>query len=207
MPRFGVLKRNDHSGRAQSLRTTCIYQENSVNLNPGAGVAATYVFTANGLYDPNITGAGHQPCGFDQYMALYNEYIVLGSTIRVLWSNADASNVALVGISLEDLATTNADWAVYIENGNSVYTYLDKASTGRGCVSISHKADIAKFSRSKILDDSTFQGNSGANPTDTHYYHLWVAPFNGTGDNAGVDIQVEIRYDVLFRDPVLTVKS
>ncbi len=52
--------------------------QTSGTLNPGvAGVAAIQVMTANGLYDPDITGVGHQPRGFDQIMALYNHYTVV----------------------------------------------------------------------------------------------------------------------------------
>lgn len=42
------------------------YVEGFIDLNPGAlGSNAPYTFSANGLYDPNITGSGHQPIGFD----------------------------------------------------------------------------------------------------------------------------------------------
>jgi hypothetical protein len=53
------------------------------NIDPSAGAPASYLFHANGLYDPDHTGAGHQPHGFDQIMALYKNYQVLSSAIEV----------------------------------------------------------------------------------------------------------------------------
>jgi len=43
-------------------------------LTTTSGAVSTYVFAANGLYDPNITGTGHQPMGFDQLLQFYNHY-------------------------------------------------------------------------------------------------------------------------------------
>ena len=35
-------------------------------------------YSGNGLNDPNITGGGHQPMGFDQFNSLYINYVVTG---------------------------------------------------------------------------------------------------------------------------------
>jgi len=35
-----------------------------------------YAFRASSCFDPDFTGAGHQPRGFDQWKLLYNMYIV-----------------------------------------------------------------------------------------------------------------------------------
>lgn len=207
LPNFRKLRSNVVSARAQSTRVTLYYAETGVAINPGVGVAGSYVFAANGLYDPNITGVGHQPTGFDQYMALYNEYVVLGSTIKVSFASADGTNVSLIGIFLEDFSTTDLDWRRYVENGNGVWSHLDKTSSGAGCKILTHSADISKFSTQGIYSDDNFSGTASANPGDTHFYHVVVAPFDGTADNASVYINVEIRYDVIFRDPALTALS
>lgn len=31
-----------------------------------------YAYSCNGMYDPQVAVGGHQPYGFDQYMAFYN---------------------------------------------------------------------------------------------------------------------------------------
>lgn len=206
-PRFRSLKSNVRSSRAQSARVTLIYNEQGIAPNPAAGVTAVYVFAANGLYDPNITGVGHQPSGFDQYMALYNEYVVLGSTITVWYTNNDGNNHALAGVFLEDFDTTDSDWRKYVENGNGVWTVLDKLGTGNGIKCLKHQADITKFSTQGVFNEDGFAGTSSRNPDDTHFYHIVVAPADAVQDNAFVLCNVEIRYDVLFRDPALTALS
>jgi len=57
----------------------------------------THGFRANGMYDPDAGVGGHQPLGFDQYMALYSRYEVVTSKIDVqLW----ATDPAIAGYQL-----------------------------------------------------------------------------------------------------------
>jgi len=58
-------------------------------LNPGAaGSAGVQVFSANGLYDPDITSTGHQPRGFDQSSAMYKTFQVIKRMITVWFSRS-----------------------------------------------------------------------------------------------------------------------
>lgn len=41
-----------------------------------AGAEFDYVFRANSLFDPDLTGTGHQPRGFDQWATFYGQYKV-----------------------------------------------------------------------------------------------------------------------------------
>jgi len=54
-----------------------------ISMDPGALVRHRHLFNASGLYDPNYTGTGHQPMGFDQYAAIYNHYHVKQSWCKV----------------------------------------------------------------------------------------------------------------------------
>lgn len=44
---------------------------------------AEYVFSLNSIYDPDVTGTGHQPRGADQWGVLYREYMVRGARYNV----------------------------------------------------------------------------------------------------------------------------
>ena len=51
------------------------------------------VFSGNGLYDPDVSGVGHQPLGFDQWMTLYNRYRVYASRIVVNVVNLQPTDI------------------------------------------------------------------------------------------------------------------
>lgn len=54
-----------------------------------------YLFSANGLYDPNISGTGHQPYYFDQLANMYNHYTVMSSKITVYCFARDGTAVGI----------------------------------------------------------------------------------------------------------------
>ena len=77
----------------------------------------------NSLFDPNRTGTGHQPYGFDQLSTFYNRYYVTGSKMTVTFSCQTKDNdttvtgpilIGVTGRAETTFATQNADnWAEY----------------------------------------------------------------------------------------------
>lgn len=176
------------------------------SLDPALSTAAVQVFTANGLYDPDITGTGHQPAGFDQYMALYGEYIVTGSWIKVTAFNSDTNVGQVLGVTFCDKSTTSADTRVYIEGGNSKYFGMGTTAAD-GVKSITHYANIRSVSTQDIFNEDNFAGTASANPTDTHYWHIWGYAIDDGSNTSPIRCLAEIQYEVYFRDPALTALS
>lgn len=204
-PRFNLLQ-TKFSGRLPETRTIMRYYE-SVTLNPAAGVTAVQVFAANDCFKPDVTSAGHQANGFDQYMALYTEFVVVGSTVKVTYANSDISNDAICGVSITDLATTSTSAGVYIENGNTQYTSIGTFKFGCDVKSISLKCDMYGYTRQNVLGDDTFYGTAAAGPAEKVYFQVWVAPYDGTTDIGAIICNVEIAYDVVLRNIALTAQS
>jgi len=191
----------------QKMRCEMTYCEYGVTLNGGAGSAAPYVFAANGLNDPNITGVGHQPMGFDQLMELYNQYTVLGGIIKVTFDNTDTALSQLIGITFKDTATTTADPRQYIEWGNTTWTTVAPLAGGSSSKTLTHKFDVAKFAGQEIADEQNFTGTKTSNPDNTLHLIIWAAAANAVGDPAAVVANVEIMYDVILKSPVGTALS
>ena len=78
-------------------------------LNPGiGGTCASYVFRGNDMYDPDVTGAGHQPRGFDQVMLMFDHFVVIGVRMVVDIHNDDGGGV-IVGVTPSDDSGVNSD--------------------------------------------------------------------------------------------------
>lgn len=45
-------------------------------MNSGSAFEASYVYRGNSIYDPDLTGTGHQPYGVDELYTWYNTYTV-----------------------------------------------------------------------------------------------------------------------------------
>lgn len=189
--------------------TTLTYADQPYTLNPGAaGAAAVQVIAANGLYDVDITGIGHQPTGFDQYMALYNEYVVTDAEIEVFFFNKDTTYPMQIGIAFLDFNTTSTDTRRYIENGNCVSKIIGNATGATPNIgSLRMKAHIQNFTKKQnILTENGFSGSSTANPVDTNFFHVWAAPVEAV-DAGEVLCRIVVTYKVLFRDPSFNTLS
>lgn len=192
------------SQRANTFKTILKYAEN-FSLNPGpAGVTAVRVFSANGLFDPDITGAGHQPVGFDQYMGLYGEYVVTKATMVAKFFNADTNEFVNCGIYETDLTSTNPDQRVYLENGRGVWDMAGRIGDFNNPLTLVKTINIRDAAGTNVITDPEYTGNDSSNPAEQQYFQVWAAPGNGTGDPGNVWVTVVISYEVMFRNMKLT---
>lgn len=140
---------------------------------PTAGGIGVYQFSTNGMFDPDITGTGHQPYYFDQVAALYNHYCVT------------ESELILTGFA-PGLAVTMLQWGVFIDDDTTVTpsnvgameTITSKHHTTATSSGESKKLRLkwnAKMAfGGNALSDSELQGTPAANPTEQQFYTLFV---------------------------------
>lgn len=184
-----------------SHRTTLRYFGNFIAVNPGAaGIADTHVFSANGLYDPDITGTGHQPIGFDQLMVIYDHYTVIGSKIKVYGEDSDTSHACWLYCAVRDGPTASTDTREIVENGYTSLSIMKRLGAAGYHASVMQNVDVAKFlGRSSALSDSQLKGDVTANPAEQVYYHVGAFAFNQV-DASSVNLNVIIEYDVIFHE-------
>lgn len=167
-----------------------------LQLNPGAvGSPATYVFSANGLFDPNITGVGHQPRGFDQLKVLFDHYHVTKSTCRVTFMSGSSQGQSLIcGIQLKDDSTPAADMLQEMENRNVCYGAVPFTS--------SSLTKILHFNSKSFFDlnDRLLYGDAGTNPSDQAYFIIFAQPTYSV-DTGSIDVMVEITYETTWSEP------
>lgn len=204
VPRWATLRSGANYAVQPTLRAKLIYSE-YYTVNPGAGGAAgTYIFSANGLYDPNITGVGHQPTGFDQIMAIWGEYVVVGSTIKTYFRCPESQQPALVGIAVRRDTSTSVDMRQYIENGEIEYTKCEGYDAGGQSIAmVKYKCDMRQ-AKTNVLTDPDFFGTAAANPPEQRYYHIIIQAYDATSDLQTWQMWTEIEYDVIFRDRITT---
>lgn len=186
----------------RTLRTTMRYYEYSAALNPGAGgVADQYVFSANGLYDPNITGVGHQPAGFDQLMSFYDHFTVVSSKITVDFQNTDSSNEAIVFLAVRDASTAiGSNLTGNVENGACDIQFLTARGNSRSTARMTMPCNVGSYlGRKTVLDDPELKGNASANPSEQVYFLLGAWP-NSSTDSGIVGFHCIIDYDVIFHE-------
>jgi len=175
------------------------YQDN-FNLVSTSGVVSSYVFSCNGLYDPNITGTGHQPAGFDQMMLSYEHYCVSKARIMVTFQAATANVYPTVAVSQRAASTPNTVIQQNIEDGLIITERLHPVNVANSVVTISMSTNIAQFGGvTKLLDNSDYRGNISSNPTEQSYFH--VQTWSLDANTSTTVCEVVIEYESWFTEP------
>lgn len=182
------------------------------SLDGGAGgTVSSLFFSANSLYDPDRSGVGHQPMGFDQLMPLYDHFVVTKARINVMAAVASeavgrAANQVLA-INIRDTNTTTTNIAESIEAGRAVWTLMTQGTGARGAVSLSHEVDVRKFlGRQSLLSDPQMKGSIIGNPTEEVFFEISVANLDGD-DPPLVDMLVTIQYEAYLIEPSKLIGS
>lgn len=176
------------------------------DLDPSVGgLAAVHVLNAIGLYDPDITGVGHQPRGFDQFMTMYDHYHVIGAKVTIDFMHKFNTNgySLMCGIAIKDSNITYSDPNDYLEGRNIISCVLPAThSTDSGPIRRLSKTFSTKkfFGVKNVLDTNEYKGSATANPNDSAYFHVFCAPFQAV-DASAIIVQFRIDYYVVFTEP------
>lgn len=169
---FGLIR----APLQRKLFTKMIYQD-SFALDAAIGTVATKIYSANNLYDPDVSGTGHQPRGFDELMNLYSHFVVVGAkcTVTVLHEGGSANlSSACSGIALQADSGALSTLNDYLESSYVRFThnsdYSQKPET------VSYKCNPNKFlGRSKPLSDPDLKGSAVGSPVEQAYFHIFQA--------------------------------
>lgn len=159
-------------------------------------------FSANGIYDPNITGIGHQPLGHDQWLTFYNHYCVIGSRINVQWVNDDNTENYIVGIHLDSSAGLSASLNTNMENPDTIWRPLSNDHGGYSMCNTALQCSPPKRLRMRT-NNSLIRGEMNvSNPTEQLYYNLFSQLQDTTATpSAELTAYVTIDYIVLLTEP------
>lgn len=204
---FPRSKRLPTLDRALYTKSIVVYSDFGRAVDPGLASIASYVYSLNGLYDPDITGVGGQPTGFDQYMALYAKYTVLKAKVTCQFMNTDTGYAQVAGCNVAGLSTTSNDPAVYLRNNNMGYKAVETYQSGNATGSFSFEVDIAQLANCNIWTDDAFSGLVSANPANQWYLIIWNGASDGASNPSSCLWQVKIEYLAAFREPINAANS
>jgi len=170
------------------------------SIQPAALATAVHIFSANGAYDPDISGGGHQPRGFDQLMQLYDHFVVIATKITIDFIARAGETVPVIcGVAVRDFTTTD-DYNGYIEGGNVKYSYTGQFNGVK--TRIEYKLNPNRFlGRSKPMADPNLKGSTSGNPTEQCFFHVFLyAPFI-LQDPGAYAANVVIEYTAILIEP------
>lgn len=176
-----------------------LYSDNLTN-RTGTEIA----FRLNSLFDPNFTGTGHQPLGYDQFGALYGIYRVYKVEVQVRLTGKFGSAVTFLAanvrpsLSTYSLGSLKKGDEVLEQPGNTI---MD-ASLNQSWSQTYYIADIEGVTRQRVMSDDQYNAGVGANPFLTPYLSVvagtWDEPASASN---GVYAVVSFVYHTQWSNP------
>lgn len=186
----------------------------TVPLTSGTGgiYGTEQAYRLNSLYDPDLTGVGHQPYGHDQMALIYRQYKVVGVNIKINWTAPDAQGMLC---------------AACITNPNDTYSTSGKGADDLAEKPMCHVKSISNSGSQKMewrqympmselvgVTKSQFRNSTGTpycalfgtNPSDMPLLRLNVANLYG---NAGQKVyaRTTITYYTQVFERLVQVQS
>lgn len=185
-------------GLPKKVLVTHKYVE-SFSITGTTGAINLYSFSTNGLYDPNITGAGHQPIYFDQFSALYDHYCVIASKMvfKIMPSNASQTPIKVAYFINDDtsLATSQVDAVAE----QSLGKFIDIPAASNNTYTGRMKWGAKKFFGKGVLSNTDLQGTSSTNPTEQSNFTLVIQALDGSSTVSCL-VQVWIEYITVWKE-------
>lgn len=188
------------------MRTILSYMDSKV-LTASASAATSNIYRLNSVYDPDYSGAGSQPVGFDNMALLYGRFRVdrVWVEIEFLPGNATAS-LAVVGIrnDLTSVSTTDGLYALASSPGGTSRSLTGYAGYGNAAP-IKACFDLAKLSgigKPAYKADDRYQSVVTTNPSETQGLCIAVGAVGSAAASSIVAYTIRMRFDVSFFDRV-----
>lgn len=177
-----------------------------ISLNAAGGGVARNVFRANSCFDPNQTGTGHQPLGYDQWSIFYDHYTVVGSkcTAQFMSQGSSASiDSCVVGIILTDNITSLPPSENLLEQPKSKHALMTTGNAAQK-KTVTHGFSAKKFFGLQSIKDNRqlIGASTSTNPTEDAYFSVYQSHYDSNSilNPNEIKVIVTIEYLVYFTE-------
>lgn len=166
-----------------------------------AGSLAIQQFRTNSMFDPDLTGTGHQPYGFDQWKTYYGTYMVKSSKITM--EAAISGGIGLVGVYTSTESST----------GFTSADTLGEPGRGQSGIVNTTFGGVRVFEARWTLrdipnhDPADYSALVSTNPTNSDFYTIYVQDAFSLAGSPTVYWTVLIEFDVMWKDPLSFASS
>jgi len=152
----------------------------TVTLNEAAlGSGAFNAYTPSSLYDPNNTGAGHQPMYFDQICSSsgpYTQYRTYFTRAKITFANFSTS-AANIGWYVSPNGSTPASGLQALEKPFGDWTWLSGTNAGNAVktftVSIPHSRALG-VTEEHLRNDDYYAGSYNSSPSKNFFLVVYA---------------------------------
>lgn len=158
-----------------------------------------YRFRLNGLFDPNFSGIGHQPYGYDTLATIYNRYRVISCSYTISGVDQSGQYVVICALPANEQVNT-LSVAEMLENPKAKFiTQAPNASLKmlKGKINI---PSLVGRNKSQYMADDRYQAQVGADPSELALLNIYIQRLDGGSNVLNAPLQVTLNYTVEWFD-------
>lgn len=156
----------------------------------------SWKFNLNSLFDPNRTGTGHQPYGFDQLAGLYNRYRVISTSYTI--SCSSTTTPIRYGTIVSNESLTFSSMSELCENPRSRFVVQNPGGNLRQIHGKCYIPALMGRTKTQYMTDDRYQAITSADPAELAILHIQAGAMNDA--LAAVDLTITMEFVVEFFD-------
>ncbi len=180
----------------------------SYSFTLAATTASSQVMNLNSLFDPDRTGVGHQPMGFDTLATIYNRYRVLKAKWKVVISPStltyDFCVLPLNGL-LNTAPTTAATFNACVENPRAKFWTQGASGVSKSFVGSVSLNDLAGTTLTEYLADDRYEAANITSPSEVIV--LYLVPYNPNASTITLFLYLQLDFECDWHDPTSQPQS
>lgn len=172
-----------------------------VQFSTTTGVPVYQNWNINSVFDPDRTGTGHQPMGFDQLSAIYDRYRVFAVSWNIDVVGSTTGDIPRLTVFPFDGAYTTTTRTTIMEIPRS---YTKSSSFGDNKLSVRGRISLPRLRGQTSVEYKGDDSNAAlctANPADVCTLQCLVDSAAGTSTNCSALMSIRLIYHVEFYDP------
>lgn len=180
-----------------------LYYHGTFDLSIITGIMHKHSFQVNSLFDPDVTGGGHQPYGRDQWAVLYSRYLVNSCKVTAKFYNNVTGQPHYVGLTLDrdNVLSGNVDTVIEKQKGTKS-TILRGNTNAQSNLSLTYNVKTF-FDVVQPKDQHQMGAAFGAAPTLPAYLVAWAQIYDaGSTSTQELTCSIALEYDVTLLQPV-----
>lgn len=195
---------------AQRYITTMKYSEQVKVTGPSGGGLAAFRFNLNSIYDPNRTGIGHQPYGYDQLAGLYNRYRVIKCNYVVSGVNtgSDGDQYSIIAaLPANEQVNLIGGLAEAMENPRCKFITQAPSAPLRMLKGSVYIPSLVGRNKSQYMADDRYQSTFGSDPNELAVLNLFAGAIDGDPLTNTMTLTVTLTYVVEVFDVKNQIQS
>lgn len=167
-----------------------------------AAVQIARIFRGNSVYDPDYTGAGSQPMGYDEWSRFYDFVHVLGSSIKITVMSACDVPVQIgvyPALDVSGSSATSLREIPYCKTSDG-YAYGVQGNQWCRLKNYMSTAKIYGISKQEVKDNGNYGHSTATNPVSQWFWHVESQTFGSSVPvTNAVNYDVQITYYCMFK--------